>query len=85
MAPHEVDAWKEWAGKFDLAHIHACWQMTLEGQRRVLTSLEPAMALELLLFNLACLPQLINLDDPAHYRLQQHSLLRTVLLLCACR
>ncbi len=64
MAPYEVDAWKEWAGKFDLPHIHACWQMTLEGQRRVLTSLEPAMALELLLFNLACLPQLVNLDDP---------------------
>lgn len=64
MAPHEVDLWKEWAAKFDLAHIHACWQMTLEGQRRVLTSLEPAMALELLLFNLACLPQLVNLDDP---------------------
>lgn len=45
-----------------LQHIHACWQMTLEGQRRVLTSLEPALALELLLLNLAMLPRLLSLE-----------------------
>ena len=48
--------------EFSLTHIHACWQMTLEGQRRVLTSLEPGLALELLLLNIAMLPQLISLD-----------------------
>ena len=49
--------------KFSLPHIHACWQMTLEGQRRVQTSLEPGLALELLLLNLAMLPQLMPLDS----------------------
>jgi DNA polymerase-3 subunit gamma/tau len=47
---------------FSLQHIHACWQMTLEGQRRVLSSLEPALGLELLLLNLAILPQLLSLE-----------------------
>ncbi len=48
---------------FSLPQIHACWQMTLEGQRRVLTSLEPALALELLLLNLAMLPRLVPLEQ----------------------
>lgn len=48
---------------FSLSHIHAAWQMTLEGQRRVLTSLEPALALELLVLNLAMLPRLISLEQ----------------------
>ena len=47
---------------FSLQHIHACWQMTLEGQRRVLASLEPALALELLLLNLTMLPKLLSLE-----------------------
>lgn len=51
------------AAGFSLSHIHACWHMTLEGQRRVLTSLEPALALELLLLNLALLPQLLSLES----------------------
>lgn len=51
------------AADFSLPHIHACWHMTLEGQRRVLTSLEPALALELLLLNLAMLPQLLSLES----------------------
>lgn len=54
--------WLEVAPDFSLQHIHASWQMTLEGQRRVLTSLEPALALELLLLNLAYLPTLLPLD-----------------------
>jgi DNA polymerase-3 subunit gamma/tau len=36
--------------------------MTLDGQRKVMTSLEPALALELLLLNLTSLPDLINLE-----------------------
>ncbi|ADU62456.1 MAG: DNA polymerase III subunit gamma/tau [Pseudodesulfovibrio sp.] len=58
----EASTWMDWAGKFAPAHIHACWQMTLDGQRKVMTSLEPALALELLLLNLTSLPDLINLE-----------------------
>ncbi|MDR1241418.1 MAG: DNA polymerase III subunit gamma/tau [Deltaproteobacteria bacterium] len=59
----EVQKWNGEARNMDLAHIHACWQLTLEGQRRVLTSLEPSLALELLLFNLAMLPRLMPLEQ----------------------
>uniref|UniRef100_B8DQU3 DNA polymerase III subunit gamma/tau n=1 Tax=Nitratidesulfovibrio vulgaris (strain DSM 19637 / Miyazaki F) TaxID=883 RepID=B8DQU3_NITV9 len=63
LPEEEARQWLEWAPKFEITHIHACWQMTLEGQRRVLTSLEPAMALELLLLNLAMLPRLVSLEQ----------------------
>lgn len=63
LSQDEAASWMDWAGKFDPAHIHACWQMTLDGQRRVMTSLEPAMALELLLLNLTSLPDLISLES----------------------
>ncbi|MFV0423126.1 DNA polymerase III subunit gamma/tau [Oleidesulfovibrio sp.] len=59
----EARKWLEWAPQFALSHIHACWQMTLEGQRRVLNSLEPAMALELLLLNLAFMPRLLGMSQ----------------------
>ncbi|MFA9393204.1 MAG: DNA polymerase III subunit gamma/tau [Halodesulfovibrio sp.] len=59
----EAQKWLEMAPQFALSHVHACWQLTLEGQRRVLTSLEPAMALELLLLNLAFLPKLISTES----------------------
>jgi len=58
----DAKAWMDWAAKFEAPHIHACWQMTLDGQRKVMTSLEPALALELLLLNLTSLPDLINLE-----------------------
>ncbi|EMG38956.1 DNA polymerase III, tau subunit [Desulfocurvibacter africanus PCS] len=58
----EARQWLDWAERFDLGRIHASWQLTLEGQRRVLRSLEPALALELLLFNLCSLPQLLRLS-----------------------
>ena len=58
----EARACLETANNFSLQHIHACWQMTLDGQRRVLTSLEPALALELLLLNIAMLPRLLPLE-----------------------
>ncbi len=59
MSSDAAAAWLAVSKEFSLAHIHAGWQMTLEGQRRVLTSLEPALALELLLLNLAYLPRLL--------------------------
>ncbi len=65
LPDEEAGRWLEWAGRFDPAHVHACWQMTLEGQRRVLTSLEPALSLELLLLNMAYLPRLLPLQNLA--------------------
>jgi DNA polymerase-3 subunit gamma/tau len=62
LTEEEGRQWLEWAGMFDARHIHACWQMTLDGQRRVMTSLEPALALELLLLNLAYVPRLLSLE-----------------------
>ena len=62
LPENEAAALLEASRDFSLTHIHACWQMTLEGQRRVLTSLEPALALELLLLNLAMLPQILSLE-----------------------
>jgi len=59
----EAELWKEWAGVFSLSHLHACWQMTLEEQRRILTSMDPALALELLVLNLAYLPSLVPVQD----------------------
>lgn len=52
----------ELAPLFDVAYIHAAWQMVLENQRQVLTSLEPSAALELLLLNLTLLPRLVSLE-----------------------
>jgi len=61
LPAEEAALWLDWAGRFTPAQIHACWQMTLEGQQRVIKSLEPAQSLELLLLNLACLPDLLPL------------------------
>jgi DNA polymerase-3 subunit gamma/tau len=54
---------QEWVPKLSLAHIHACWQLTLEGQQRVRASLDPSLALELLLLNLAFLPRLVPMRE----------------------
>lgn len=55
--------WLATAAELSPTYIHAAWQLTLEGQRQVLTSLEPAQSLEMLLLNLAYLPQLLRLED----------------------
>lgn len=65
LSAEEARAWGEWAVRFQPGHIHACWQMTLESQRRILTSMEPAQALELLLLNLASLPNLVDMETLA--------------------
>ncbi|MBU1612439.1 MAG: DNA polymerase III subunit gamma/tau, partial [Proteobacteria bacterium] len=62
MSADEAENWNHWAQAFPPAQIHASWQMTIEGQRRVMTSLEPALSLELLLLNLASLPDLLDLE-----------------------
>ena len=51
------------ASRFTLTYIHAAWQMTLDSQRRILTSLEPSAGLELLLLNLAMLPRLLPVEE----------------------
>ncbi len=50
------------APRFSAGHLHAAWQMTLDAQRGIVQSPEPAAALELLLLNLALLPQLLPLE-----------------------
>jgi DNA polymerase-3 subunit gamma/tau len=51
------------AERFSLTQLHASWQMTLDAGRRILTSLEPALGLELLVLNLCVLPQLLSLEQ----------------------
>lgn len=61
--PEDETAWlKGVAASFAPAHLHAAWQMTLDAQRGITQSPEPAAALELLLLNLALLPCLVPLD-----------------------
>lgn len=55
----EAALWQSLAPRFSKAHLHAAWQMTLDSQRGIVQSPEPAAALELLLLNLALLPQLL--------------------------
>ncbi len=59
----EIVRLEAYAKSFSITFIHAAWQMTLDNQRRILQSLEPASALELLMLNLALLPQLLPLND----------------------
>ncbi len=63
LSGEEGKTWLEMAGRFSPAHIHASWQMILDGQRRVLNSLEPALSLEHLLLNLALLSRLLPLEQ----------------------
>ena len=62
LPPDEAALWQELAPKFAPAHLHAAWQMTLDAQRGIVQSPEPAAALELLLLNLTLLPQLLPLE-----------------------
>ncbi len=62
LSSEEAGEFMKWAQTFDRSFIHACWQMTVDGQRKVMSSLEPAMALELLLLNMASLSDLISVE-----------------------
>ncbi len=62
----EAKLWCDMAPKFSTAHLHAAWHMSLDAQRKIIHSPEPAAALELLLLNLALMPRLLplhRLDD----------------------
>lgn len=63
LPAEELDLWANLTPRFTLAHLHAAWQMTQDSQRRILTSVEPALGLELLLLNLAYLPDLLALSS----------------------
>ena len=65
MPESEQERLLSMASRFSLTYIHAAWQMTLDSQRRILTSLEPSAGLELLLLNLAMLPRLLPLEELA--------------------
>lgn len=65
MPESELERLSSAASRFSLTYIHAAWQMTLDSQRRILTSLEPSAGLELLLLNLAMLPRLLPLEELA--------------------
>lgn len=62
LSADEAALWQDLAPRFSTGHLHAAWQMTLDAQRNIVQSPEPAAALELLLLNLALLPQLLPLD-----------------------
>ncbi len=63
MAEEEARQWLQMADKLSLRQVHAAWQMTLEGQKRVVSSPDPALALELMLMNLAFLPELVGVGQ----------------------
>lgn len=58
----ELLFWQGLAPRFSAGHLHAAWQMVLDAQRGIVQNPEPAAALELLLLNLALLPQLLPLE-----------------------
>jgi len=63
LPQEEAVRWLKWSRYFPLSYIHAAWQLTLEGQKRVMTSVDPSLSLELLLLNIAFLPDLMPIDD----------------------
>jgi DNA polymerase-3 subunit gamma/tau len=65
MPEEEAGQLLEKAEELSIGRIHAAWQMTLEGQKRVASSPDPALALELMLMNLAFLPELIGVGQAA--------------------
>ena len=63
LAPDESAFMRRVAPAFTAAHLHAAWQMTLENQKSIAQNPEPGPALELLLLNLALLPQLMPIGN----------------------
>ncbi len=63
MPEEEARDWLQVSGEFSLSHIHAAWQMTLEGQKNVIFSQEPGLAIELLFLNISYLRDLIPLQN----------------------
>ncbi len=72
LTQEESLLWSELSSQFASAHLHAAWHMTLDVQRKIIHSPEPAAALELLLLNLTLMPRLLPvhavqpMDQTAH-------------------
>lgn len=63
LPEEQAEEWLARSQQFSATHVHAAWQLTLEAQRKVKLSLEPGLALEHTLLNLAYLPDLLELDE----------------------
>ncbi|MFW6414676.1 MAG: DNA polymerase III subunit gamma/tau [Thermodesulfobacteriota bacterium] len=63
MPEEEARNWLQTSAGFTLSYIHAAWQMTLEGQKNVMHSLEPGLAMELLFLNISYLSDLIPVQN----------------------
>lgn len=60
---NELEFWKDLSVRIPAPRIHAAWQMVIEEQKSILKSNEPALAMELLFFNLAYLPELLPIGQ----------------------
>lgn len=63
LSHNETEFIKVHAKAFTPGHLHSAWHMILDGQRGIAQSPEPGAALELLLLNLALLPQLLPVGE----------------------
>ncbi len=73
LADDELTQWQNMATKFSAPHIHAAWHMTLEAQRKIIHSPEPATALELLLLNLTLMPRLLPIAHVTPPKQETHT------------
>ncbi len=63
LPSEEIQYWHDLALKVPAPLIHAGWQMVIEESKSILKSHEPSLALELLFFNLAYLPDLLPVGE----------------------
>jgi DNA polymerase III subunit gamma/tau len=63
LPDEELKYWHELSGQILCPRIHAGWQMVIQEQKDILKSQEPSLALELLFFNLAYLPELLPVGE----------------------
>ena len=63
LSETELTRLRDISTRYTPGRVHASWQLTLEGQQRVLRSPDPALALEMLLVNLGCLSRLLPLAE----------------------
>ena len=63
LSETELTRLRDISTRYTPGRVHASWQLTLEGQQRVLRSPDPALTLEMLLVNLGCLSRLLPLAE----------------------
>ncbi len=72
LPEQEIPLLEEMSFGFSLKQIHAAWQMSLTQQKNILSSPDPRTSLELLLLNIAYLPDLIPVDK-VNFSLKERS------------